>query len=127
MFKVFVWFLVLASVALVVLLSTEVKAVDIVTARIECPEITILKWDWKNRIGSNPPFHLIRYPTNEYEKQWGVPFEKSERFSQQMILCWYRMPNSSPPMLAKYGYGVRRKIISCTGFPGRVIECKLEK
>jgi len=57
--------------------SRHATAVDIVTARIECPSFTVATLGWTPKIGSDPTFGA---PTGTYDV--GVPFVSMSRQGQ---------------------------------------------
>ena len=123
--RVLAWAVLLACVASVGILPSAAVAVDeYVMAKIECPEKTVMKRNWKDKIGADPTFSVAKI----YEKvEWYPSFKKSGQ-SGQMITCIYGDPNHpDQPDAVQYMYKVKRKILGCTGMPGRILECKLKK
>jgi hypothetical protein len=124
MLRVVTWALVLGGITLGVLQPGDVRAVDIVEARIECPATTNLQLNWTDKIGSDPRLSIAR----SYEAvQHSVPFQRSlHNAGSQEIACVYKLLNHDI-VVGHYSYTAKRKIVSCTGVPSRVILCRVEK
>ena len=99
------------------------QAVDeYVMAKIECPAETHTRLNWTDRIGSSPEF--VRLWADDLVRRTAV-FKQSS-LSGQKVECLYVLPEATGSLRARYLYTVKRKIISCEGVGGRVLQCKVK-
>jgi hypothetical protein len=92
-------------------------AVDLVTARITCPPNTSVRLDWKDKIGSDPPFSVWSGETT-----LTAPFAVMSRHGQE-IRCAYQIRQG----MGYYRYVVQRAIQSCTKVSSNVMDCVVKK
>ena len=104
--------------------SRHATAVDIVTARIECPSFTVATLGWTPKIGSDPTFGA---PTGTYDV--GVPFVSMSR-QGQTIYCTYQASGNfhrKRDIRGYYKYTVQRAIQACAQKAPNVMECRVKK
>ena len=104
--------------------SRHATAVDIVTARIECPSFMVATLGWTPKIGSDPTFGA---PTGTYDV--GVPFVSMSR-QGQTIYCTYQASGNfhrKRDIRGHYKYTVQRAIHACAQKAPNVMECQVKK
>jgi hypothetical protein len=99
--------------------ARHAAAVEVVTARITCPLTTYVKLDWKDKIGTNPTFHVTTGTHEFYPK-----FDKMMRHNQK-IICLYKSARGEVD--GQYLYTVQRAIQTCTQVRLNVMDCVVKK
>lgn len=104
--------------------ARHATAVDIVTARIECPTWTVATLGWTPKIGRDPTFGA---PTGTYDV--GVPFASMSR-QGQTIHCIYQASGNfhgKRDIRGLYKYTVERAIQTCTQVSPNVMDCRVKR
>lgn len=128
MVKVLTCAFVLASFAFIGFSPKEAKAKTEYT--ITCPTAVwvglTLKWTWRIN-GPVPGTYMV--PSSQYyvHPELWAPFRESELLGQR-IHCRFTGPTPANVLVVwSYGYTFTSKVISCSGIPGRVVQCIVEK
>ncbi|MBI2155619.1 MAG: hypothetical protein HYU26_01725 [Candidatus Rokubacteria bacterium] len=121
--KALTFALVLCGLAAALASGPASAADDYVVHTFKCPDLTHVRLNWTNKISANPDFPVAK----EYENlRHSAKFKESAvSVSDNTVRCLYVLGDTV--FQAPYVYKVHRKILGCTGQPGKEMKCNLKK
>jgi hypothetical protein len=119
MVKVSIYALLL-GIALAGGISTGAEAQDYVVHTFRCPDNVSVRTNYERKIGSDPSFSL------EGNRSLTARLSSSG-WEGQNVYCSYRFTIGGVTHSVRYGYTVKRKILSCKGSSSpRFFTCNLK-
>ena len=122
--KMLAMLLILVVLAVALPSGVASAADDYVVHTFKCPQSTTVKFNWANKVQANPDFPLS--PGHDNLGRFAEFAKSAVILANNTVQCQYNVPPLQENFLAWYIYKVPRKILSCTGQPGRHITCKLK-